>query len=134
MTLLMRLYFYVLCLLLRMIGMSTMIKRILFQETGNCCISFFRFLFYLLLTRCWWFIYGIIFSLFNVVWNIITPYENHWLYVGISASLSLMASLLAGFYSKILNLLPFAFDGRWIILLIVIIFLTITIIFERISV
>lgn len=78
-----------------------------------------------------WLIYGGVFCLLNVVWNIITPFERHLLYAGTSGFLSVMAFLFAGFYQSIVDSVPII-DGRWLIFALVIVIPIGTIFFERI--
>ena len=61
-----------------------------------------------------WLVYAGIFCLLNSLWNIITPFEKHYLYAGTSAFLSVVAFLMAGFYQTLVNFIPLV-DGRWII-------------------
>jgi uncharacterized membrane protein YvlD (DUF360 family) len=61
-----------------------------------------------------WLAYSGVFCLLNTLWNIITPFERHYLYATTSAFLSVVAFLMAGFYQTVVNFIP-TIDGRWTI-------------------
>lgn len=80
-----------------------------------------------------WLLYLALFGAINIIWNIITPFENHMKYAVSTGFFTISAILLAYFYQHILNFFP-SIDARWLIIVtIMLIFLIAVNIFELTS-